>query len=85
MRRTVICTLALFLPALAAAASAAAQERTQLERLIGLEPAEAGLYTTAQLALMKQIIERRDLTDQEKRKRTDLVRAGILPRIRFGI
>ena len=53
--------------------------RTQLEKSIGIPKEEAGQYTVLQLAMMKRILERSDLSRQAQEFRLKTIKAGRSP------
>ena len=61
------------------ALAAGADPRTQLERSIGIPKEEAGQYTNLQLAMMKRIMERSDLSGQERDFRLKTIKRGRSP------
>lgn len=80
MRPIALTALIAGMIALSPVAQAMPDSRTQLERLIGLSPAEAGRYSDGQLALMKGIMERQDISETRRQYLIDEVRAGRKPR-----
>ncbi len=53
--------------------------RTQLERSIGIPKEEAGRYSNLQLAMMKRIMERSDLSRQDREFRIETIKRGRSP------
>ena len=82
MKHTSLAVLAAVL--VATAAPAAADPRTQLEMQIGIPVEEAGRYSSVELALMKFYSDNPEMSDQEKRRAINRVRAGTVPRFQMS-
>lgn len=68
----------------ATSALAQSDNRTQLERSLGIPVAEAGLFSAHQLAMIKRLEDRSDLNESERNRRIALIKKGVVPRLGFN-
>ncbi len=66
----------LVVAAIAVAAPAAADSRSQLEGAAGIPPAERGIYSIEQLRYILAVQNRKELSEGRKQAKIDLIKKG---------